>query len=73
MALPGSSTKPTGKVQFKEGSKVLATGTLSGGKVTVTWPTLKVGKHTIVAVYQGSSGLAGSTSSSVTLTVKKKS
>ena len=51
----------------------LATGTLSGGKVTVTWPTLKVGKHTIVAVYQGSSGLAGSSSSSVTLIVKKKS
>ncbi|HYN74759.1 MAG TPA: S8 family serine peptidase [Candidatus Limnocylindria bacterium] len=73
VALPGRSTKPTGTVQFKEGSKVLATGTLSGGKVTVTLPTLKVGKHTIVAVYQGSSTLTGSTSSSVKLTVKKKS
>ncbi|MEU6539279.1 Ig-like domain repeat protein [Streptomyces sp. NPDC047000] len=50
-----TGTTPTGTVRIHEGSKVLATGTLSGGKVTVTLPKLAKGKHTLHATYTGSS------------------
>ncbi|MFE2069011.1 Ig-like domain repeat protein [Streptomyces sp. NPDC059467] len=49
-----SGTTPTGTVRIYEGSKVIATGTLSGGKVVVTLPKLAKGKHTLHAFYAGS-------------------
>ncbi|ROS25929.1 S8 family serine peptidase [Cellulomonas sp. PhB150] len=69
------SAAPTGKVEFREGAKVLATANLSVsgkvGKATVTLPkSLKVGKHTLTAVYLGSTGVATS-KGTATLTVAK--
>ncbi|MGW3283670.1 Ig-like domain repeat protein [Streptomyces sp. NPDC001002] len=50
-----TGTTPGGTVKVYDGTKLLATGTLSGGKVTVTLPKLAKGKHTLHAVYSGSS------------------
>ncbi|MFE3034664.1 Ig-like domain repeat protein [Streptomyces canus] len=49
-----TGTTPTGTVRIYEGTHVLATGTLSGGKVTVTLPKLSRGRHTLHANYAGS-------------------
>ncbi|MFJ4851050.1 MULTISPECIES: Ig-like domain repeat protein [unclassified Streptomyces] len=49
-----SGTVPSGKVQVFDGSKVVATHTLSGGKATVTLPKLKKGTHTLHVRYLGS-------------------
>ncbi|MFF3560612.1 Ig-like domain repeat protein [Streptomyces sp. NPDC002574] len=50
-----TGTVPSGKVQIFDGSKVIATRTLSAGKTTVTLPKLKKGKHTLHVRYLGSS------------------
>lgn len=50
-----AGTTPTGTVRIYEGSRVIATGTLSGGKVTITLPKLSKGRHTLHAYYTGSS------------------
>ncbi|MGW1806438.1 Ig-like domain repeat protein [Streptomyces sp. NPDC002078] len=52
-----TGTTPTGTVRVYEGSKVLATGTLSGGKVTITLPKLSRGTHTLHAFYTGSASV----------------
>ncbi|MFD7002360.1 Ig-like domain repeat protein [Streptomyces mirabilis] len=49
-----TGTTPTGTVRVYEGSRVIATGTLSGGKVTITLPKLSRGKHTLHVFYAGS-------------------
>ncbi|MCX4763648.1 Ig-like domain repeat protein [Streptomyces sp. NBC_01275] len=49
-----TGTTPTGTVRIYEGSRVIATGTLSGGKVTVTLPKLSKARHTLHASYAGS-------------------
>ncbi|MFE2519607.1 Ig-like domain repeat protein [Streptomyces mirabilis] len=49
-----TGTTPTGTVRVYEGSRVIATGTLSGGKVTITLPKLSRGKHTMHVYYTGS-------------------
>ena len=68
VAVPGL-TDPTGKVKIMEGKKVLKTVSLGqGGKVTITLPKLKKGKHQLVAVYTGSPTVVGSKSKAVTLT-----
>ncbi|MDM7830409.1 S8 family serine peptidase [Cellulomonas edaphi] len=69
------SSAPTGKVEFREGSKVLATATVvvSGktGTAKVTLPkSLKVGKHTLTAVYLGNTSVASS-KGTASLTVAK--
>lgn len=48
-------TTPGGKVQIVDGTKVIATRTLSAGKVTVTLPKLKKGTHKLHVHYLGSS------------------
>ncbi|MFD5539615.1 Ig-like domain repeat protein [Streptomyces sp. NPDC127079] len=63
-----TGTTPTGTVRIYEGSKVIATGTLSGGKVTVTLPKLAKGKHTLHAFYAGSSTV--NSKSGATFTIK---
>ena len=65
-----STGAASGKVVAKEGSKVLATGTLSDtGKVTLKLPKLKKGEHKVVFRYKGN----GSTKASAkTLTLKIK-
>ncbi|MCH5672481.1 Ig-like domain repeat protein [Streptomyces gilvus] len=49
-----TGTTPTGTVKVYEGSRLLGTGTLSGGKVTITLPKLARGKHSLHATYAGS-------------------
>jgi hypothetical protein len=53
----------TGTVTFKDGSKTLGTGSVSGSdKATYTTSTLATGTHSITAVYGGNSNNYGSTS-----------
>jgi hypothetical protein len=54
------SGTPTGTVTFKMGATVLGTGKVSGGKSTFTTSSLKVGTHTIAAVYSGDTDFATS-------------
>jgi Bacterial Ig-like domain (group 3)/Purple acid Phosphatase, N-terminal domain len=56
---------PTGTVTFNDGSAVLGTGTLSGGKATCTTKSLSVGSHPITASYGGDPNNDVSTSSVV--------
>lgn len=61
----------TGTVTFKNGSVTLGAVALSAGKATFSTPTLTAGAHAIVAIYSGNSSFGGSTSPTVTQTVKK--
>ena len=63
VTVTASGATPTGKVTIKEGSKTLASGTLKGGKVTITLPKLSKGKHSLKAVYGGDALVAGSSTS----------
>lgn len=67
-----ASPVPTGKVTFYVGSKVVATGTLKAGVVTVTLPRLAVGTHRIKATYAGSASASPSTSASLVLKVVRR-
>jgi len=62
---------PTGTVTFKNGSTVLGTGALSGGKATFATATLTVATHTIIAVYAGTPNFVGSTSPALSQVVDK--
>src|SRR5207302_1872822 len=65
---------PTGTVTFKDGPSALGTGTLNGaGQATFVTRTLAVGAHPIPASYGGDATFSGSTSSTLTETVKKAS
>ncbi len=48
-----SSVAPTGVVQLKEGSTLLAQATLSAGSAQLTLPKLSSGTHTLAAWYLG--------------------
>jgi hypothetical protein len=58
-------------VTFMKGTKVLGTGTLSGGSASFTTPTLPAGTNYIKAVYGGDSNIAPNTSKAVSQVVKK--
>ncbi|GLZ04146.1 hypothetical protein Acsp03_16120 [Actinomadura sp. NBRC 104412] len=61
----------TGTVEFKEGDRVLCTGTVTRGKAECdSPPDLPAGTHTVTAHYGGDSVYAGSTAN-LTLTVAK--
>ena len=65
---------PTGTVTFNDGASALGTGTLDGaGQATFVTSTLAVGAHPITASYGGDATFSGSTSSTLTQTVKKAS
>lgn len=49
-----------GKVVAKMGTKTLASGTLSAGKVTITLPKIAKGKHTLTFSYLGNTTTAAS-------------
>jgi hypothetical protein len=67
---PASGTiTPTGTVTFKDGTTVLGTGTLSGGKTAYTTATLAVGSHSIAASYGGDSNDAASVSAATAVTI----
>lgn len=68
VTLTGTSSKASGTVTIKEGSKVLGTGTLANGKVTITLKKkLKPGKHKLTATWDGD---ANATGSSATFSIK---
>jgi hypothetical protein len=58
-----SGPTPTGKVEFKNGTKVMRSETMSGGVATLTTSKLAVGSYSITAVYEGDANSAESTSS----------
>ena len=58
-------------VSFMQGRTVLGTGSLIGGSATFTIPTLKVGTHSVKAVYGGDSTFASSTSKALKQVVSK--
>ncbi|MFD0281756.1 Ig-like domain repeat protein [Streptomyces lutosisoli] len=62
-----TGTTPAGTVRIYEGSHILATGTLSGGKVTITLPKLARGTHTLHAYYVGSSTVNSKSSANFTI------
>ncbi len=63
---------PNGEsVSFMSGKTVLGTGTLSGGSASFTTSALKVGTHSITAVYGGDATFAGSKSAAVRQVVEK--
>ena len=68
-SISGSGGSPGGTVDFKDGSTVLATRPVSGGRSSLSTTTLGVGDHPITAVYIGDSTDAGSSSPVVTQTV----
>jgi hypothetical protein len=58
-------------VTFMRGTKVLGSGSLSGGAASFTTSTLTVGPHLVKAVYGGDSTFSGSTSKVVNQVVIK--
>jgi hypothetical protein len=67
---PVSNTStPGGTVLFYDGSTVLGSTTVSGGKAQLTISTLAVGKHTITASYSGDSTFMPSTSTAASVNV----
>jgi hypothetical protein len=48
-----------------DGSTILGTGTLSGGKAPYSTPTLSTGSHNISAIYSGTPNIKGSTSATL--------
>lgn len=66
-----SPSAASGTVQFKDGSNVLGTGTLSSGTASFTTSSLTAGAHSITATYTGDTNDASSTSSAITQTVNQ--
>ncbi|MCW2870270.1 Ig-like domain repeat protein, partial [Actinacidiphila oryziradicis] len=62
-----TGTVPGGKVRIYEGTKVIATGTLSKGQVVITLPKLKKGKHVLHAFYTGSTTVIAKSGKSFTI------
>jgi len=60
---------PTGTIQLKNGSAVVASGTLTGGKTLISISSLPAGSDSITATYQGSATFAPSTSAPLNLVV----
>ncbi len=65
-----ASSAATGSVTFYSGTAVLGSATLSSGSATLATSFSTAQSASITAVYSGDSTYAGSTSSSVTLTIK---
>lgn len=66
-----ATAKATGKVELLEGSKVLATVTLSNGSALLNVPKLAAGAHVLKAEYLGDSEHAASISAAFQETVKE--
>ena len=64
-----SPAAATGSIQFKDGSSLLGTVTVSGGSAALAISTLSVGTHSITAIYSGDANHTGSTSPVLTQTV----
>jgi hypothetical protein len=66
---PANSGTPTGTVTFNDGTAVLGTGKLSGGKAKLSTSALALGSHSITAAYGGDANFTASTSATLTQTV----
>ncbi len=66
----GTGSPPTGQVNFYDGSTKIGTASLSGGAATLV-VRLNLGAHKLKAVYAGTTGFTGSTSSLLSQTVAK--
>ena len=53
VGVTGAGAVPTGTVALYDGADQVATGVLSGGRVTVTWTPAARGTHTLTAGYLG--------------------
>jgi hypothetical protein len=69
VTVSGPKTTPTGTVDFYIDGVFAGRGTLSAGATSLTVSSLVRGLHRIVAVYSGAAGLAGSTSTEVTVAI----
>jgi hypothetical protein len=63
------TSAPTGSITFLDGTNVLGTGTLSGGRTSYITSTLSTGSHSITAVYNGTANIGASTSAPLVQTV----
>jgi hypothetical protein len=70
VTVSGAGSTPRGAVKIYDGSKLIRTDSLNGGKANITL-SLKVGSHKLHAVYVGSSAFKSSTSSTVEVKVKQ--
>lgn len=69
-----AGVRPTGSVTFLDGTTVLATRSLSAsGGASYSTSSLSVGSHIISVVYNGSAGVGGSVSPSITQVVNQAS
>jgi Big-like domain-containing protein len=59
------TTMATGTMTFMDGSTILETGILSGGKTAYSTATLSTGSHNISAIYSGTPNIKGSTSATL--------
>jgi len=65
-SLPVSATKPSGSVTFEDGSSVLGNAAFSAdGSASLNISTLSAGRHTLIAVYAGSTNFSPSTSNTI--------
>jgi hypothetical protein len=68
----GSSGTPTGKVDFRDGLKVIGSVNLTGGTATFSTSALSAGSYPITASYNGDSNYSVSVSNVVMQVVKDK-
>jgi unsaturated chondroitin disaccharide hydrolase len=66
-----TSGTPSGTVTFKDGTKVIGTGTLSLGHAKIATLNLTVGTHSLTAVYNGDANFAGSMSAVLNFVTSK--
>lgn len=67
---PTPTGSPLGSVSFYSGATLLGSGTVNAsGVATLAVNTLSTGSNSIQAIYSGNATLAGSTSSTITVTV----
>jgi hypothetical protein len=69
VASPGAATL-TGIVTFRDGSKVLGTGTINAGIATLQTSQLAKGKHRLTAIYAGDGDTTKSKSVTLTITIE---
>lgn len=69
VAVAGGGATPTGTVAFFDGADQVATGMLSGGRVTVAWTPGARGTHTLTARYLGDGSHEPSMSAAVSVRV----
>jgi hypothetical protein len=70
-AVPPGSGTPTGTVTFKDNGVTLATSIMTGGSATFLTSSFSAGTHRITAVYGSDTNFFGSTSGTLSQTVKK--